>query len=247
VTNAPERAPRRYMLRYAAELVVVFFGVWLSLAAEDWRQSRADTATARASISRMAADLASDIRDLEINEDRAGDGVMLGRWLLGRGAEDDAPADSVNRSLSAIQFCSMFVENNGEYESLRNSGRLGIIRDADLRSRIVSHYESRRFIHSLHAVDCENNVTVFDLMAPFVSVTEPPQALPTGQVVSDGFVDSSRPRVTAVSTPAALLRGVEFRAQLTNLVSYRHFLLGQIAAQKDATQALREELLRELR
>ena len=191
----------------------------------------------------MAADLASDIRDLEINEDRAGDGVMLGRWLLRRGAENDAPADSVNRALTAIQFCSIFVENNAEYESFRNSGRLGIVGDPNLRSRIVAHYESRRFIHSLYAVDCDNNVTVFNLMAPFVSVSEPPQVLRAGDAVSDGFTDSSRPRVTAVPTPAALLRGVEFRTQLTNLVSYRQFLVSQIVEQKSATQVLREELL----
>jgi len=244
MTDAPELPrSRRRVFRYGAELLVVFFGVWLSLAAEDWRQNRNDASTARASMARMAADLASDIRDLGINEIRAEDGVLFGRWLLRRGAETGTPEDSINRALTAIQFCSMFVENNGEYESLRNSGRLGVISDPNLRSRIVAHYESRRFIHSLHAVDCDNTVTVFNLMAPFVSVREPPQVLPAGDVVSDGFMDSARPRVTAVSTPAALLRRAEFRTQLTNLVSYRQFLLSQVLAQKGATQALREELL----
>jgi hypothetical protein len=235
------------LLRYGAELVVVFFGVWLSLVAEDWRQNQADASTARASISRMAADLASDVGDLEINEVRAGDGVTLGRWLLQHGVTADAPTDSVNNALTAVQFCSMFVENNAEYVSLRNSGRLGIIRDQALRSRIVAHYESRRFIHSLHEVDCDNNVTVFNLMAPFVSVGELDQAVRPGERASDGFRDSSRPRVASVVNPPALLRGVEFRAQLTNLVSYRQFLLSRIIEQKDASEALREELLGHLR
>ena len=244
MTDAPELPrSRRRVFRYGAELLVVFFGVWLSLAAEDWRQNRNDASTARASMARMASDLNSDLRDLGINEIRAGDGVVLGRWLLRRGAENDAPVDSIYRALTAVQFCSMFVENNGEYESLRNSGRLGIIGDPNLRSRIVAHYESRRFIHSLHAVDCDHSVTVFNLMAPYVSVREPPEVLRAGDVVSDGFMDSGRPRVTGVSTTDALLREPEFQSQLTNLVSYRQFLLNQILEQKSATEVLREELL----
>ena len=61
------------------------------------------------------------------------------------------------------------------------------------------------------------------------------------------FLDSSRPRVTTVLTPAALLKGVEFRAQLTNLVSFRQFLLSQVAEQKASSVALRAELLARIR
>lgn len=240
------RSYRRRIRRYGAELLVVFVGVWLSLLAEDWRQKRSDSRTERSSVNRMAEDLESDLVDLRVNLARAEAGVTYGRWLLARGGNAGASTDSLALGLSAIQFSSVLVENTGEYEALRNSGQLGIISDAALRRRIVALYESRRLIRSVHERDHELSRATFDLMAPHVLMKEPPEA-PLGQPAADGFVDSSRPRITAVPSRDALLQDRAFRSHLTELVAFRHFLVTLTLAQIRDTEALRDELLGRLR
>lgn len=233
----------RRVLRYGAELAVVFLGVWLSLLAENWRQHRADSQIERSSIARMAEDLASDLGDLRVNLERAQTGVFYGRWLLAVRSASEAPPDSLARALSAVQFCSVFVENTGEYESLKNSGQLSVIADAGLRRRIVALYESRRLIRALHERDCQVNEVVFDLAAPYVVASEPPRA-PIGQSASDGFLDSSRPRVTSVPDREALLRDRALRTRVAELVALRRFLVDQIVSQMETTEALRTDLVK---
>lgn len=240
------RSSKRRIMRYGAELLVVFVGVWLSLLAENWREERSASRTERSSVTRMAQDLSSDLDDLRVNLLRAEPGVTHGRWLLARGGNAGASIDSLTRALSAIQFTSVFVENTGEYEALRNAGQLGIISDAELRRRIVALYESRRLIRSVHERDHEFTRATFDLMAAHVLVKEPPEAA-LGQAAADGFYDSSRPRVTAVPGRDVLLEDRAFRSHLTQLVAFRHFLVTQILAQIRETQALRDELLGRLR
>ena len=233
--------------RYVAEFFIIFVGVWLSLLAENWREGVADSRTEHASLQRMAEDLASDSADLGINLDRANVGVSWGLWILERGIAASAPGDSLARALLAVQFCSGFIENSAEYEALRNSGRLGIIADANLRRGVVSLYESRAFIHSLHARDCSYNETVFSLVAPHVSTAVLPEVLDAGEEASDGFLDSSRPRITSVLGRTALLGDPEFLSRLTELVAYRRFLASQIQEQITATRLLRAELLSRVR
>lgn len=228
----------RSLRKYGTELVIVFVGVWLSLAAEGWRQGRNDSLTARGSTARIAQDLDSDLADLQLNLNRARAGVDNARWLLLRGVAPDAPVDSLQRALSATQFCSVFIENRGEYAALRNSGRLGIIDDADLRQRTVQQYEARVHLRFNHARDCEITATIFELMAPHVEVQEPPE-----ERGIDGFPDASRPRVVEIVDAGELLNDRRFRSKLVELVSYRAFLMRQIALEMEGTRSLRDDLV----
>jgi hypothetical protein len=233
------RAGSRTAGRYAIELVVVFAGVWLSLLAENWRQGQSDRSTAVASMARMTEDLGSDLEDFQSNRERAELGVSWGIWLLGRGTSSEATPDSVGRALTALQFCSILLENTAEYESLRNSGRLGIISDPELRRSIVGQYESRRFMRVLHEVDCEAETDVFGLMAGHVVTQESPSA---GGASVYGFPDGLRPRIIAVPGRLDLMADPEFRSHVTRLISAKGFLIRQIDQQIQSTDALREEL-----
>lgn len=231
------------MVRYGSELLVVFVGVWLSLLAEDWRQARNDAETEMASMARMAEDLEADLRDLRFNLDRAQAGVSGGRMLANPTRRSDVPGDSLAHALSATQLCSMFIENAAEYVALRNSGQLGIVTDAELRRRIVAAYENRSFLHMLHEDDCDRTETVLRLMTPYVRLAEPPEAAQALQMSSDGFPDTSRPRVAALLDERALFSRPEFVNALTTLVARRRFLANQIMATIDESEAIRQELL----
>jgi hypothetical protein len=132
----------------------------------------------------------------------------------------------------------VFIENTGEYAALRNSGRLGIIANPELRQRIVQQYEARVFLRFIHARDCEISDTIFDLMAPYVEVQEPPEERGV-----DGFPDASRPRVVEVFDVGELLSDRRFRSKVGEFVSYRAFLMRQIALEMDGTRSLRDDLI----
>jgi hypothetical protein len=225
------------------DLLVVFVGVWLSLLAENWRQAAADSRFERASFGRIAQDLLSDSSDLAVNLERAMDGVTAGKWVLAHATATSIPEDSLARALTGIQFCSVFVENAGEYQALRNSGSLGIIADADLRRSIVALYEFRNFINSLHADDCDNNEHVFALMAPHVEVQAVTTRSALAERYKDGFQDNARPRVTSIPGRRALLGSAEFRTRVAALVGHRAFLANVLEGHASALGDLREDLL----
>jgi len=231
-----------YIGRYGGELLIVFVGVWLSLLAEDWRQGRVDASIERSAMQRMAEDLNSDLADLRLNLARAEVGVTAGRQLLTHQWQELSSED-LHRSLSAIQFCSTFIETPAEYLALRNSGRLNVIRDADLRRRVVALYESRIFLRAAHTSDCENNTGLFDLMASHIDLAEPSE--PTGQFSEsdDGLPDASQPRVIGVSNLEGLHGNIRFRSALTQLVAYRNFLASRIRVAIDEAESLQAELL----
>lgn len=237
----PKRSLGRALGRYGPELIVVFVGVWLSFLAEDWRQNRVDSATELASLRRIAADLGADLEDLRLNLRRAEAGVTGGLSLIG--SEGDEGHGSLERDLSSLQFSAFFVENPGEYQSLRNSGQLGVVRDEALRSRIVSHYESRVFLRRLHEDDYLRTERVHDLVLPFVRLVSPGEAHRPGVDSPDGFPDTSRPRVAEVIDTLFVTQDVEFQNAVVTLVTRRRFLIREIERTINAAEDLRSDLL----
>jgi hypothetical protein len=238
--ETPKRPFVRVLGRYGPELIVVFVGVWLSLLAEDWRQQRVDSATELASLRRIATDLAADLEDLRLNLRRAEAGVSGGLSLIGEiGAEGHG---SLERDLSSLQFSAFFVENPGEYQALRNSGQLGVIREEALRSRIVTHYESRAFLRRLHENDYQWTERVQDLMLPYVRLLPLGEAQNPGVESPDGFPDTSRPRVSEVLDTLFVTYDAEFQNAVVTLVARRRFLIREIERTISSAEALRSEL-----
>ena len=239
--------------RWSVELLVVFVGVWLSLLAEDWRQARLDAETERESLARIAEDLDSDLEDLRFNLARAQVGIDAGRQIEEWAAAGEADGDALARALTAIQFCSMFVENAAEYVALRNSGNLGILSDVELRGRIVSGYESRIFLRFMHADDCTRTEDVVDLMMPHATLEAPGEASRIANTwSSDGLPDTSRPRVTRIEEPRALLSSPRFHqrrhdagrpALLPRPADRGHHRLGQDFAGRPPGSALRPKMV----
>jgi hypothetical protein len=193
-------------------------------------------------MTRMAEDLASDIENLQFGLERAQAGVTAGRRLADPVQRATLHSDSLARSLTALQFCSIFIENPAEYAALRNSGRLGVITDAELRRRIVASYEKRVFLHMLFSDDCSMTEIVSRSMAPYVRLVEPPEVRGVYERSSDGLPDSSRPRVVAITNGQQLFQSTEFISAITTLVSRRRFLASQIQATILDAEQLQGEL-----
>ena len=148
---ATERGRR--WARYFAEFVVIFLGVSLSFFAEDLRENRRDRQDERASLVRLRSNLTeSDFRNevTRANQSRSG----IERLLAARDSAPP-PADSLGAWLSDAAACTPIVVNRSEYESLRSSGRLNLLEDADLRRLLTAHYERYNAVLELSRRDCD--------------------------------------------------------------------------------------------
>jgi hypothetical protein len=150
---------------------------------------------------------------------------------------------STESDLSSLQFSAFFVENPGEYQSLRNSGQLGVIRDEALRSRIVAHYESRAFLRKLHEDHYHRTEQVQHLLLPYVNLVPLGEAGDSGVKGPDGFPDTSRPRVSDVLDAHFVAQDSEFQNTVVTLVAQRRFLTLEIERTISSAQALRSESL----
>lgn len=132
------------------DFVIVVFGIFIGLQASLWVQTRQDIETERRYLGRLIADSDASIRVLQQaiswNESRAASLALLAAALEKRG-----PIPS-HAELSDV-MCRWFVQpavdvRRGTYAELVSSGRLALLRDEDLRSRLAqeqgTHEEAER-------------------------------------------------------------------------------------------------------
>ena len=160
----------RRLRRYAAEFVVIFLGVSLSFLAENVREARADRAAERASLVRLVRDMESDLADFPGNLERAHEGIAAIGWI--QTAQDGAlPAkDSLEHYLEGILVCSAMAANSSEYESLKASGSLRLIRDVEFRQALTENYERYQALSQQHVTDCEAQLDPLEPIADQIRI-----------------------------------------------------------------------------
>jgi hypothetical protein len=223
---------RKLLSRYGVELIVVFVGVWLSLLAEGWRQDRQEARGERESIARLSRDLEFDVRDLRSNLVRAESGIAAGTWLLTHDLRSVTP-DSLGAMLWPLRACSRFIENASEYQSLKAAGKLGLIKNADARQRLVELYESREFLKWMHEIDCQESSALFEAISPLVEYRD----LRAGETT-----DRLTPRISRVLAPDRLLRDAGSRNRVTELTVVRRRIVAEITDAIKLADELRQTL-----
>jgi len=206
---------------------VVFFGVWLGLLAETYRESRQERAAERVSLARLARDLASDHRDMSGNRQRASEGLAAATWILERGDASGIARDSLEHYLTLLQQSSILSANTSEYTALKGAGRINILRDVELRQRITQLHESYPFIQQLHDGDNTWLRDALGPIAPFMRIGPPDESGP-----APGFG-----RITVVGDTRDVLGQPDFLLAVAQLAMYRSFLE---AHYDDALQEIEE-------
>ena len=222
---ASERTRR--WIRYFAEFAVIFLGVSLSFFAEDLRENRRDRQAERASLVRLRSDLTNS--DFETELERADQAIAgIARILTARDSLRPS-ADSLGSWLSDAVACTPSVVNRSEYESLRSSGRLSLLRDSDLRRLLTAHYERYNAVLDLSARDCD-----FSFMRTIASQVrlEPRWVSPRYIVTGD---------VNAILGNDVFMMDVGHTNQLKHLLRVRYRIM---SAQRDTLLAKVEALLR---
>jgi hypothetical protein len=218
--------------RYLLELIVVFFGVWLGLLAEDYRESRQDLMAEHVSLARLVRDLEFDRQDMTGNLQRTVDGRAAAVWLLERTDATAVDRDSLAHYLHRLQYISLLVANTSEYTALKSAGRINIIRDTDLRQRLTQLYESYPFVAQVHEMDNSELRGALELIAPYVRFGLPDES---------GF-----PLVRVIGSPGDVLGQPGFLLALSQLVGFRDVLEVRYGQMLSEIEALRAQVMAQL-
>ena len=139
------------MKRYFLDFLVVVAGISLSFLVEEWRVRQELAEHREQMIQRLARTLDDDITDIKFNikaHKRAYEScVFLTEYL--NGLHRDVSMDSLSFHLSAITVNTVFVPNEEEYETLKNSGQLELVSDPELVYDIHVKYARHPFVRTI--------------------------------------------------------------------------------------------------
>ena len=133
------------------ELIVIFVGVLMAFAAENWREERSFRADAHESLRLMLDDLASDSAEFqglaESLEARKADLA----WLVAQRDRDEVPADSIAAALWAFNSQTRAAKSRTAWEGMENANRLAWIEPDTLRAAIGQYYQERHALYDYWA------------------------------------------------------------------------------------------------
>lgn len=147
----------------AVELLLLVLGILIALAIDDWMQDRRDAQTERRNLEGIVRDLGRDLLVLEefgaYHESQTADGVMVYRAL--RSEADVEDKDGVAHALSRLMSRRTLRLSHPTYSNLVGTGSISLVRNAELRDRIVGLYEANERWATI--ID-RNNLTFVDQM-----------------------------------------------------------------------------------
>ena len=148
------------------ELLVVIFGVTIAFSLNTWKENRRTSQLEREYLMSYKYDLEKDtvqlleyIDTLTIHKDNCG--KLIG-MIFSNNFEDES---LLTNSLSLF-FVTNFMPHSATYKSMTSSGQLQLIKDFDLRKRIVDLYDVDHAEIAL--IDEFNKDQVFDYKIPFL-------------------------------------------------------------------------------
>jgi hypothetical protein len=133
--------------RIVGEFVIVVSGVLVALGVNSWNGRRLDRIEESEYLNRLSADLREDIASYDFVLDWMDKKEASLRRLapvLGSSAGSVPDAETFRKDLANATNFGWNVgplATDATYEDLRSSGKLGLIRDADLRLTVIHHYD----------------------------------------------------------------------------------------------------------
>lgn len=141
------------MKNYFFDLLVVVVGISLSFLVEEYRVRRELNNHREQLIQRLATTLTDDIKDLNENIIAHQVASESAGFMIEyqQGQHRDVSLDSLSYHLSALLINTIFVPNEEEYESLKNSGQLELISDSALVKSIHRKYARHPFLRQVES------------------------------------------------------------------------------------------------
>lgn len=120
---------------------MIFAGVTLSLLADDWRVSRDERSRESELLRDIGADLYRDSVELATLRDRMLAWDRAAVWVNHRMDVGSVDRDSAMATIRHLGRISFYQPVSSAYSGARDAGLMYLIRDSDLRKRVVDYYE----------------------------------------------------------------------------------------------------------
>lgn len=135
-----ENRVSRYLLYALGEILLVVIGILLALQIDTWNSKRLDRLKEREYLSSLLEDL--ETQQNLVNAQIEHDALMKVQCQKAQRhlSAEHINFDSVNTYLAAVTRRT-FVVNDPTFQDLKSSGNILIIRDIDLRKKILSFYQ----------------------------------------------------------------------------------------------------------
>jgi hypothetical protein len=127
---------------YIVELVVVFIGITGAFLLNNWRENAKDIQLEMKYLHTLSSEVTGDTANLEAGiEDKELKLEKIRKYIM-HIKSGSATIDSAAVLVSTILSISTFGINSSTYESMKYNGTLNLIRNFELRQKIVNYYES---------------------------------------------------------------------------------------------------------
>jgi len=120
---------------------VIVASILLALAADAWWDGVQDRRDQREAVSLLRADLSSDSLQLTGLTRTIATRDSAAAWFLRNRTRPDPPPDSVRLMVARIYTLDRYPRPRAAYLTLRDSGRLDLIRDDEIRVALVQYFE----------------------------------------------------------------------------------------------------------
>jgi hypothetical protein len=130
--------------RLASEFVVIFLGVLVALAVEQWWEYRQDRSLEQEYYASLVEDLKIDIAEYELSINVGNRSVSLSRELLGVivSSDDVETSRPLNEVLHYSSFVNYPERSTGTFDELMSSGNIRLLLDAEIKSALFAYYRT---------------------------------------------------------------------------------------------------------
>lgn len=183
-TNQVKKPSSFGWLRLSLELIVVFVGITGGFLFDSYREDRSDRKLEQKYLVSLHQNLIADSTLIKrhIAEDQ--NNLDISKMATYTMTERELPRDSALKVLSVIATFNNLNMQNATYESIVNSGSLGLISDWALREELVNYY---RYQQGVRDVEVVYNAYINSYVMPFLFNSVD---LITGELAADFRTDS---------------------------------------------------------
>lgn len=158
------QSSRSHWLKLSLELIAVFVGISAGFFVNNYQQKKSDQKLELKYLESFHKNLLVDSIEIKTHIEEDQNNLDISRRAVITMVGGKLEEDSALALMSVIATFNNLNMQNATYESIVNSGHLGLIRDYELQEKLVNYY---RYQESIRDVEQVYNDYVSDYVMPF--------------------------------------------------------------------------------
>lgn len=137
---------RKYLLYAISEILLVVVGILIAIQIDNLNTNNKDRRNERYYLNQMLMELATDIETLENEHEKLQRQIPAIEELLEVLYQENSTMGEFNKSVTQYMetcwYAMRFKSNSATFEEMKSSGKLGLIRNKNLRNKVVILYSN---------------------------------------------------------------------------------------------------------